>query len=112
MVYLHHALIKRKNCIPCRGSYESERTTHSKGDMRQDGREWEGQNSGEQRHWEIRGRERHGVGNTGYTRWTLQGISGRNAGNLKEVGLGWINGGRKDRGFGWGMIRGGGEQLF
>jgi len=31
---------------------------------------------------------------------------------LKEVGLGWINGGRKDRGFGWGMIRGGGEQLF
>ena len=22
------------------------------------------------------------------------------AGNLKEVGLGWINGGRKDRGFG------------
>ena len=27
-------------------------------------------------------------------------------------GLGWIIGGRKDRGFGWGMIRGGGEQLF
>ena len=40
------------------------------------------------------------------------GLSGRKAGNLKEVGLGWISGGRKDRGFGWGMIRGGGEQLF
>ena len=38
--------------------------------------------------------------------------SGRKAGNLKEVGLGWISGDRKDRGFGWGMIRDGGEQLF
>ena len=47
-----------------------------------------------------------------YTRWTLQGLSGRKAGNLKEVGLGWINGGRKDHGVEWGMIRGGGEQLF
>ena len=27
--------------------------------------------------------------------------------NLKEVGMGWINGGRKDQGFGWGMIGGG-----
>jgi len=36
----------------------------------------------------------------GYTRWTLQGLSGRKAGNFKEVGLGWINVGRKDRGFG------------
>ena len=44
--------------------------------------------------------------NTGYTRWTLQGLSGRKAGNLKEVGLRWINGGRKDRGFGWGKISG------
>ena len=41
----------------------------------------------------------------------LQGLSGRKTGNLKEVGLRWINGGRKDRGFGMGMI-GGGEQLF
>ena len=41
------------------------------------------------------------------TRWTLQGLSGWKAGNLKEVGLEWIIGGRKDRGFGWGMIRGG-----
>ena len=79
--------------------------------MRQEGREWEGQNSGEQRHQEICGREKDGVGNMGNTRRTLQGLSGRKAGNLKEVGLGWINGSRKDRGFGWGMI-GGGEQLF
>ena len=43
---------------------------------------------------------------------TLQELSGRKVGNLKEVGLGWINWGRKDRGFGWGKIRGGGEQLF
>ena len=39
---------------------------------------------------------------------TQQGLSGRTAGNLKEVGLGWINGGRNDQGFGWGTIRGGG----
>ena len=43
---------------------------------------------------------------------TLQELSGRKAGNLKEVGLGWINRDRKDCGFGWGKIRGGGEQLF
>ena len=36
-----------------------------------------------------------GAGSTGYTTWTLQGLSGRKAGNLKEVGLGWINGGKK-----------------
>ena len=53
-----------------------------------------------------------GQGTWGYTRWTLQGLSGRKAGNLKEVGLRWINGGREDQGFGWGKIRGGGEQLF
>ena len=40
------------------------------------------------------------------------GISGKKAGNLIEVGLGWINGGRKDLGFVWGKIRDGGEQLF
>ena len=77
--------------------------------MRQEWWEWDGQNSGEQRHSEICGME---WGNVGYTRWTLQGLSGRKAGNLKEVGLGWINGGKKDRGFGWGMIRGCGEELF
>ena len=58
------------------------------------------------------GRVRDGVRNTGYTRWTPQGISGRKAGIMKEVGLGWINGGRKGRGFGWGKIRDGCEQLF
>ena len=75
-------------------------TAHSKGGMRQEGQDWEGQNSGEQRHYDICGRERDGVGNMGYTRWTPQGLSGRKARNLKEVGLGWINRGRKDRGFG------------
>ena len=39
---------------------------------------------------------------------TQQGLSGRKAGNLKGVGLGWINRGRKDYGFGWRRIRGGG----
>ena len=43
---------------------------------------------------------------------TRQGPSGRKAGNLKEVCLGWINGGRKDRGFGWGKISEGGKQLL
>ena len=62
---------------------------------------------GELRHLEICGRERDGVGNMGTTRRTLQGLSGRKAGNLNEMGLG----GRKD-GFGWGKIRDGGEQLF
>ena len=80
--------------IPCQGSYESEHTTHSKGCMIQEGR----------------GKDKT-VRNMGYTRWTLQGLTGRKAGNLKEVDLGWINGGRKGRGFGWGKI-GGGEQLF
>ena len=28
-----------------------------------------------------------------------QGFSGRKTGNLKEMGLGWINGGRKDQDF-------------
>ena len=76
------------------------------------GVEREGQNSGEQRHEEICGRERDGVGNTGNTRWTLQGLSGRKAWNLKEVDLGWINGGRKYRGFVWQKIRGYSKQLF
>ena len=42
--------------------------------MRQEGQEWEGQNSGEQRHEEICGRERDEVGYRGETRWTLQGL--------------------------------------
>ena len=44
--------------------------------------------------------------------FTRQGLSGRKAGYLKEVGLGQIRGCRKDRGFGWEKIRDGGEQLF
>ena len=32
--------------------------------------------------------------------------------NLKEVGLGLINGDRKDHGFGWGKNRDGDEQLL
>ena len=42
----------------------------------------------------------------------LQGLPGRKAGNLKEVDLGRINGGRIDCGFGSGKIRDGGEQIF
>ena len=42
----------------------------------------------------------------------IRGLSGRKAGNLKEVGLGWINGGKKRSSFGGGKIRVGGEQLF
>ena len=58
----------------------------------------------------------HGL-NKMYTTGTFRTLHdrellGRKAGNLKEVGLGWINGGRKDRGFGWGTRRSGGEQLF
>ena len=30
------------------------------------------------------------MGNIRYTRWTLSGLSGRKAGNLKEVGLGGL----------------------
>uniref|UniRef100_A0A8C4Q2Q7 C-type lectin domain-containing protein n=1 Tax=Eptatretus burgeri TaxID=7764 RepID=A0A8C4Q2Q7_EPTBU len=68
---------------------------------------------GEPSYLTVYGREeRDGVGNTWDTRWTLQGLSGRKAGKLKEVGLGWMNRGRKHRGFGSRKIRGGGEQLF
>ena len=48
----------------------------------------------------------------GKSRWTQQGLSRRKAGNLKEMGLGWIDGGRKDHDFGWGKIKDGGKQLF
>ena len=33
-----------------------------------------------------------GAGTMRNTRWTLQGLSGRNAGTLKEVGLGGLSG--------------------
>ena len=55
---------------------------------------------------------KHNGRNRDFQVLTLQGLSGRKAGNLKELGLGWINGGIKDRGFGWGKIRDDGEQLF
>ena len=35
---------------------------------------------------------------------TRQGLSGRKTGNLEEVDLRRINGGRKDQNFGWGKI--------
>ena len=43
--------------------------------------------------------ERDGVGVHGENNVVLQGLSRKKAWNLKEVGLGWINGGRKDHGF-------------
>ena len=76
--------------------------------MRQEGREWEGQNSGEQRHQEICGRERDGIWNMGNRRWTPQGLSGRKAGNYTEVGLGGLSGVEKIED----LDGGGGEQLF
>ena len=75
--------------------------------MRQEGREWEGQNSGEHRHSEISGRERDGE-----YKMDITGTFRKESREFEGGGLGWIIGGRKDRGFGWGMIRGGGEQLF
>ena len=51
-------------------------------------------------------------GEHGYTRWTLLGLSGRKAGNLKEVGLGELIGEEKIEDLDGGMIRGGGDQLF
>ena len=76
--------------------------------MRKEGWDREGQISGKQRHKEICGRERDGAGKTGiqdgYYRDFQEGKQG--------IWRRWINGGRKDRGFGWGMIRGGGEQLL
>ena len=64
----------------------------ARGGMRQEGREWEGQNSEEQTLGDLWKREGNGVGNMGNTRWTFQGLSGRKAGNLKELGLGGLSG--------------------
>ena len=72
------------------------------GGMRPEGREWEGQNSGEETLgdlWKGEGWD----GNMGNRRWTLQGLSGRKAGNLKEVGLGGFGGS--------GMVTGSGKRL-
>ena len=86
--------------------------TYNKGSRRQEGWERELQNSVEQRHEEICGRERDGVGYMGLARWTVWGLSGKKTGNLNEVGMGWISGSSKVQDFGWGKIRDGGEQLF
>ena len=80
--------------------------------MRQERREREGQNSGEQRHSEICGREREGAGEHGEYKMDITGTFRKENREFEGSGLAWINGGRKDRGFGWGKIRGGGEQLF
>ena len=53
----------------------------------------------------VEGREM-GQGTWGHYKMDITGTFRKKAGNLKEAGLGWINRGRKDRGFGWGMIRG------
>ena len=79
---------------------------HNKRGRRHEGREREGQTVGNRDN-------RRSVEGKGMGRWvhkmdttrtfrTLHNreLSGRKAGNVKEVGLGWINGGRKDRGFG------------
>ena len=72
--------------------------------MRQEGQEWEGQNSGGTETlgdlWKGEGcGGEHGVSKmntTGTFRsFHDRELSGRKAGNLKEVGLGWIHGGRK-----------------
>ena len=92
------------------GSCKSLHTKRVKGSRRQEGWEREAQNTGEQTGdlWKGEGwGEVHRA-----NKMALQGLSGRKAGNLKEVGLEWINGGRKDQGFGWGKIRDGGERLF
>ena len=48
----------------------------NKGSRKQEGQEREGKNSVEQRQEEICGREKDGVGYTGQTRWTPEGLSG------------------------------------
>ena len=72
-----------------------ELTHNIQGEQETRGAEREGKNSVEQRHEEICGRERDGVRYTGQTKWILQGLSERKAGNMKEVSFGWINGGIK-----------------
>ena len=67
------------------------RANTQQGCRKQEGRERVGQNSGEET-LDLWKRERDGAGNTEYTRWTAQGLSGRKAGNLKEVGLGGLSG--------------------
>ena len=51
-------------------------------------------------------------GEHGEEKIDMTGTFRKESRGIEGSGLGWIIGGRKDRGFGWGMIRGGGEQLF
>jgi len=114
-------LFKKKKFVyilgACMRGHTQKCTTREAGDKR-GGR---GKDKTEQRHSDICGRERDGGGEHGVCKMDTTGtfrtlpdrkLSGKKAGNLKEVGLGWIHGGRKDCGFGWGKTRGGGEQLF
>ena len=64
-------------------------TQHNKGDRRQEGQDWEGQNRNRDIRRSVEGR---GMGWGTWGIWTLQGLSGRKAGNLKEVGLGGLSG--------------------
>ena len=79
--------------------------------MRQERREREDKTVGKR---DIRSVERRGVGRgtrriqDGHYRDLQEGKQGI----LRRWVWGWINGGRKDRGFGWAMIRDGGERLF
>ena len=53
-----------------------------------------------------------GWGTWGYYKMDITGTFRKESREFEGGGLGWIIGGIKYRGFGWGMIRGGGEQLF
>ena len=51
-------------------------------------------------------------GEHGEYKMDITGTFRKESREFEGGGLWWIIGGRKDREFGWGMIRGGGEQLF
>ena len=82
-------------------SYYTERTTRGAGDKRGGrGKEKTVGNRHLRRSVEGRGmgwgtQGKHNEHDRDLQVLTRQGISGRKAGNLKEVGLGWINGGEK-----------------
>ena len=51
-------------------------------------------------------------GEHGEYKMDITGTVRKESREFEEVGLEWITGGGKDGGFGWEMIRGGGDQLF
>ena len=51
-------------------------------------------------------------GEHGVYKMNITGTFRKESRKFEGGGLGWIIRVRKDRGFGWGMLRGGGEQLF